>query len=632
MNLRGIFGLLFFLGFLNQSWAQVDLQILHTGDIHSHFTNRDSEFGLGGLDRLKTKIQERQDAHSNTLLLDGGDFSEGNIFYTINHGAATNQLMEALGYDAIVLGNHDWLVGPDKLYINLARSQFKIPILSANINLSPLAKGNRIHEYIKPYIIKEFGSLRVGILGLSTFQLVFDGHLKPVKLKEPTIAAMKMVRRLKKEEKCDVVVILSHLGLPQDKLVASLVDDVDLIVGGHSHTLMQKPLVVNGTPIVHAGKWGEHLGEVVLSYYQGQTTVKSFTSHPIHSEIKPDPWVKQMIQGSLDFLKETKGDIFDDNIFYSEVDLRKNKWGESLLGNWSADSIRATANAEIGLDHSSFIARTLYRGWSSTVDIFNIFPHLIDHRDQKTWTVKKLTLSGFALKAIMSVAYRTGLGLSLSNAEVILDKSALLDPIYNARIDHDEIDLSRRYVVGIHQGFMDVLEFIKKFGVNFDQGTVVDTGVTWWESAREFFVAKSPVTRDSFHWKSRVRTLQPDLIVRGEDFMPRISEGVAVINFRIRNNGLHLSQPTGVIVSLGTNSVYGLLARVSKFFEGKKGEEPMEAKLIVPRLSPGPADFSVEFDVSSLAPGRYPVRIYLEGFEGEAIEANNTLDTYLNVP
>lgn len=187
--------------FTAAAFADIPLTILQTSDLHSHFTSRDSNFGLGGVSRVAAKIKQVKGAHPNVLVLDAGDFTEGNLFFTYNTGESTHRIMESLGYDAIVLGNHDWLIGPQELYKSLENTQFKIPILSSNLDFSQLPSAVNLQKYIKPYIIKEFQGMKVGILGLSTFQLIFDRFFLPVKLVDPLKVAQAYVDQMRKLER-----------------------------------------------------------------------------------------------------------------------------------------------------------------------------------------------------------------------------------------------------------------------------------------------------------------------------------------------------------------------------------------------------------------------------------------------
>lgn len=291
--------------------AQADgeeLTILFTTDIHANVTPYrtvlDGEVvSVGGFARLKTAVDENR-AEDSTLLLDSGDFPIGTMFQNyFLAGSVELPLMDALGYDALALGNHDFDYGEKGLHeclSNFRASGGSLDLLCANL----IEKGGEISgdQYTNPlsdvgvanYKIVTRNGLRVGLFGLmgedAKGYIVNDAF----DFADAAKTAEAYVRILREKEKCDLVVLLSHLGtMPgtawtEDEDLAASVAGIDLIVSGHSHAELAEPLIINGTVIVCAGTALKNLGKLCLSRNNGVWTVRSHALIPLTTDFEPD--------------------------------------------------------------------------------------------------------------------------------------------------------------------------------------------------------------------------------------------------------------------------------------------------------------------------------------------------------
>ncbi|MBU6422621.1 MAG: bifunctional metallophosphatase/5'-nucleotidase [Chloroflexi bacterium] len=250
------------------------IQILHTNDIHGHLDAQTvgtsaAGFQRGGMALLGGLIQlQRSRAPERTLTLDAGDALSGTLIAAIDHGASMTKAMSLIGYDAQAIGNHDLDWGQAELAKRAAEAGF--PFLAAN--LVEAATG-RPPEWAKPYVIKDLGIARVGVIGLtypsasiikatSTTGLLFLPGIDSVRKYLPE------VRR-----QADVVVVLSHLGVEGgtsrigggDTALAQAVPGIDIIVGGHDHITLSAPRTVGSTRIFQAGSYGQELGRVEVT-------------------------------------------------------------------------------------------------------------------------------------------------------------------------------------------------------------------------------------------------------------------------------------------------------------------------------------------------------------------------------
>ena len=250
------------------------ITILHTNDVHSHIDpfgpNDGRNANKGGVARRATLIQRLRQENPNTLLLDAGDIFQGTPYFNYYGGELEFKLMSMLDYDAATIGNHDFDNGIDGLYAQLPHAQFDF--ISANYNF----KNTIMDGHVAPYKIFIKNGVRIGVfgLGIELEGLVGKDMFKETKYLDPIEIAQDMSRILKTEEQCDLIICLSHLGYdyenPQkvsDRSLARSTKDIDLIIGGHTHTFLNEPTVetnVIGKSVLvnQVGCYGLYIGKV----------------------------------------------------------------------------------------------------------------------------------------------------------------------------------------------------------------------------------------------------------------------------------------------------------------------------------------------------------------------------------
>jgi 2',3'-cyclic-nucleotide 2'-phosphodiesterase (5'-nucleotidase family) len=529
------------LGYTQVSRAETRIMILHTSDIHGHYTNSDSPIRLGGVAKLKTKIDFIKQRNDNNLLLDSGDWTEGTLFYTLNSGEANHRLMEAMGYDAIVLGNHEWLVGPKDLYNGFAGADFKIPVLSGNLNLDKLPAEIPLKKYIQPYIIKEIGGKKIGILGLSTFEMIFDPFFEPAQVLEPIQAGLKYVKILREVEKVDAVIVLSHLGIDVDKKIAESVPGIDLIVGGHTHILTKRPVYANGVPIVHVGEWAQYLGECELTIHDnGKVELTKHQLHQIDNTIPKNKFIADFVTTYQKKIEDIYGNVFDDKIFESKVNLPLGTTiTEDVLANWAVDALRAIGKTETAFDVGQYFRRNIFVGISSTVDFFNMFPHVWNQSKGKSWTVFTMEVKGETLQQLINLIVKFGQGVKVSNATYQIDGNEAYFVVKNLKVGNKKVDTKKFYKISATQGVLQAFDFLKRAGTDVGIKNIKDTGIEAWRVIKDHVVSKSPVTREKAKWEGRVRTVQPDIFVPLEQIeVSKVDSKTVVIHYKIINAGM----------------------------------------------------------------------------------------------
>lgn len=249
-----------------------DLVILHVNDTHSHeepLRDGGSQGGMGGVieraayvDSVRTSVGKK-----NVLLLHAGDFSQGTSYFTELGGDIEIDLINAMKYDVVTLGNHEFDNGIDELARRL--DNLKCPVVCANYDFSELVLG----KYVKPYAIVRKGGMKIGVIGLLTdvTRVVQKSIADKMKRFDDIEVANKWADYLKNEEHCDMVIALTHIGFDSvgmnDPALVAGTRNIDLVVGGHSHTFLTDAEYRNNldgrpVPIVQDGCWGLFVGHV----------------------------------------------------------------------------------------------------------------------------------------------------------------------------------------------------------------------------------------------------------------------------------------------------------------------------------------------------------------------------------
>lgn len=228
----------------------VKLTVLHTNDMHCHidpFSDTHAEYpGRGGLVRLATLVAKSKLENRNLLLLDAGDMFQGTPYFNYFKGDLMLKLMSKIGYDAGTIGNHEFDNGMPDIVSALKFAKF--PLISSNYDFSDTIMSDLVH----PWHILEKGGIKIGIygLGIELEGLVSKVNYGNTQYIDPLMVALKMEYFLKMDHHCDLVICLSHLGYSysngkiSDVSLAPQTSYTDLIIGGHTHTFLEKPLVL----------------------------------------------------------------------------------------------------------------------------------------------------------------------------------------------------------------------------------------------------------------------------------------------------------------------------------------------------------------------------------------------------
>ena len=353
------------------------LTLLHLNDFHGHLLpDPDKSAGdatpVGGAARLARMIaDERTKNPEGVLLLSAGDMFQGTPISNVFHGQSVIEVMNYLEFDAMALGNHEFDWGLDVLYQLAASATF--PFLTANIQ----DRQRRGLPLTKPYVILKRQDLKIAVIGVTTPDTAFTtkpDHVAGLTFQPPAEVLPQMIRELRGG--VDLLVLLSHLGLDADLLLAAQVSGIDVIVGGHSHIAVTHPLRVNDTIIVQAGSYGAYLG--VLQLEIDPATHKTLICTR-ENELKPvltgpgepvDEKVAAIVASFNDRIKAAFARVVGE----TTVDLQRNRREESNVGNLVADALRAACGADLAFQNGGGIRTDIRKGKITLEQVYTLLP------------------------------------------------------------------------------------------------------------------------------------------------------------------------------------------------------------------------------------------------------------------
>ncbi len=577
--------------------------LLHTSDLHSHYRPDTDEAKLGGLARLRTAIDLLRKKNPHTLLVDGGDWSEGQIYYTVGTGRETLKLMDSLSYDAAIVGNHDWLNGPDALLQSAQEAKLGMAMLAANISTDAYPKRKEFNQLIVPYVIKKVGGVKVAFIGLVTWEFIYDRWLTPIKILSPFDVVRDLTEMLK--SKADAIVVISHNGQKLNEQILAKNSDVDVVVGAHDHKLLLHPTEVaraGKAPswLVDGGKWGKYLGKVELevrpraeALAAGKPSVEllSFEALPIDARYSEDLAIAKKVDAIEAQVTHEFGDIHHDHVADSELLVQDRAGAESLLGNLSADAYVEAAHADLSIESNGFLYSELHPGAIRTADLFNSNPGVFNPVTRKSWPVRVLPMSGITLQWLLGLLFSSdqvaAMGkLSASHLDVIYGSlfggggplpAASAQPfnpftffqplaapafpnVVSIRVDGKPLNLFRIYKVALSGGAYSAVEFINSwipgavptFGVE-------DTGIESWRAVLDRVKSLKKIRlADVYAPGTRLQRKGPSIGLFNDDIsmtpLQETADGIwARVRVRVRNFGQSASTAGKSSVELFSN-------------------------------------------------------------------------------
>ncbi|MCJ2148354.1 multifunctional 2',3'-cyclic-nucleotide 2'-phosphodiesterase/3'-nucleotidase/5'-nucleotidase [Bacillus paralicheniformis] len=378
------------------------LTVMHTNDTHAH---------LDEAARRAAKVKEIRSEAENNVLLDAGDVFSGDLYFTKWNGLADLKLMNMMGYDAMTFGNHEFDKGPKVLADFLSGNNAAVdplnrhqlekpdfPIVSSNVDVSKepqlrsfqkepalLTAGEKKESGIYPYILLDVNGEQVGVFGLTTEDTSYTSSPGPnIAFHDAYLSAEKTVKELKEKEKVNKIIALTHLGYNRDLELAKKVKGIDLIIGGHTHTLVDHLKVVESeepTIVAQVKDYGQFLGRVDVVFDEKgvvQTDQSRFNLIAIDGKVDEDPPAKEVLDGfkeDIDELKKKKVGYADVPLDGKREHVRSK---ETNLGNFIADGMlkkaKQAGGADIAITNGGGIRSGIAKGDITLGDVLTVMP------------------------------------------------------------------------------------------------------------------------------------------------------------------------------------------------------------------------------------------------------------------
>ncbi len=446
--------------------------IFHTNDLHAHFLPeeaswRDDGAPVGGFLALESIIAAERAKAERSIYLDAGDFMTGTPLSDMEHrgakGGAIVEFYNRVGLDGMAIGNHEFDQSLENLDALLALAEF--PVFGANL----AGRGGRPftgHEYR----VYDLDGVRIGVIGITTEEL---GGLVSGEIREAltVTTGVETVERLLPEvdERSDLIILLSHEGIDTDREIARRTEGLDMIIGGHSHTRLEKGEWVNGVLIVQAGSSGRYLGRVDLVVKDDAIAEAECRLIPaLAGGAAGSPGMEALVER----FKRAINDEYVVVIAEAKSKMGRCYYCESDLGNWLADRLREIAKTDVGMINSGGIRKDIGAGPVKRLDILEMLPftNMICRFDCTGEELLAIALHNAEAEATEDHGILQVSGLSYSwyrDADGI--------ELHMAYVGGKEIDPARRYTVATVD-FVGVSQPAKYLGIVPD--SVESLGVT----------------------------------------------------------------------------------------------------------------------------------------------------------
>jgi len=374
--------------------AAETITVLHTNDFHSRFepiskydsgcSSEDNAEGkcFGGYARLVTAIADARKRNPNALLVDGGDQFQGSLFYTYYKGEAAAEMMNSLQYDGMTVGNHEFDDGPEVLRGFMDNVGFPVLMSNADVSAEPL-----LADVLKKSTVITKGNTKIGLIGLTpedTSELASPG--KNITFSDPVAAVQAEVDRLTAEG-IDKIIVLSHSGYRIDLMVAEKTTGVDVIVGGHSNTLLSNtnerakgpyPTMVGSTAVVQAYAYGKYLGELSVTF-DDDGVISAATGEPllIDGEVVEDDATVARVAEMAAPLDEIRSKVVAVSASAIEGNRDVCRVQECEMGNLIADAMLdrvADQGVSIAIMNSGGIRASMDAGDVTMGEVLTVLP------------------------------------------------------------------------------------------------------------------------------------------------------------------------------------------------------------------------------------------------------------------
>ena len=423
------------------------ITILHTNDLHSRLIGYAPESAyspltvnddktVGGFARIAAIFKTEKERNTGTtLVLDAGDFMMGTLFPSLEIKTGFQlRLMKEMGYDAIGVGNHEYEFGPEWLaaFISISAKKGEIPpLLIGNAKFDKKDSRDDALEklfadnIVSRKLILTKDGIKFGIFSILGIDAVdVAPKAAPVTFEKQSSFAKKMIKELQ-SEKCNIIICISHSGVSKNKNgewggedveLAKAVKGIDVIIGGHTHTRLDQPVIVNGIPIVQTGEFGQFVGCLSFTYSADKLKIGSYKLIPVDDKITGDEHINNLIEEqkekiNLEILRPLGMD-YNKPVVETGFTLEGNDGGDyvnSNIGPFIADAIHFYVNnhsrkgTDVSLVAAGMIFDKILPGIQTSPDIFRVMPLGSGKDDIPGYALSRLYVTGRELKSILEI-------------------------------------------------------------------------------------------------------------------------------------------------------------------------------------------------------------------------------------
>lgn len=445
------------------------IQILHTNDTHAYLDGTTHDKNSGGAARLKSLMdyyKEKMKAEGvETIAFDAGDFTEGNVYYMADRARKSFDIHDQMGYDMSAMGNHDYLMGTNDLDKILNEQDLSYSLLTANIEIPKSFKN--ISEKLKPYAETEIAGLKVGVIGLTSNEIFYTWRFEGGKITSPSKALLKYEEILKKRGN-DIIIALTHIGYKNDKKIAKKSKYLDLVVGGHSHTALFKPIYVESKskkqiPIVQAGMHTQYLGRLLVDIEKNRPLkVVSYELIPTKYEAQ-DYKVKGTVEEAEEEINQLYGKKWlNEGIGYSDLKADDAE-GSKKWAYYITDILKERTGADIAIHTPPMNGEEFPVGPITRRDIINSIPRIFDLDDKMGWNMYTTKIRGAWLKLVFEALSLFGQPLTFSGINVQYVKTPMGLKVHNLLIGGKKINPFKLYTVAFTEGIIKGAEGVSPY-------------------------------------------------------------------------------------------------------------------------------------------------------------------------
>jgi len=525
--LAALFGLM-----LTVAASAETITILHFNDTHTHLAawgpHGDDGYGeIGGYDRLAALIGAERQRDAETIVLNAGDNCSGDIIFNMFLGVPEFGLQKALGIDAMAVGNHEFDLGPDILLYMLAQAQIlpgsegAFPLLCANLSYALDTTG--LSNIIQPFAVFERHSVRVGVFSLLTpTTMIIARPFNPqtnvgVIVRGDTAEVLfalagEQVMRLRRQENCDVVIALTHLGIQYDLALAQFVPGIDLVIGGHQHIALDTTVVNaishSNVRIVAGSTALKELGRVTLEVDTNGVRVTSAVQIPINDDVPRVEAVSQQIIGVQGMVEEMLGVQFYSQVVGRAAEDIRWRWtptpsgeADSPLGNLVTDALRAWTHTDLAVEAGGFLRQDIFTGDLTRADIYQAIGTGFNPQSPFGFQLMTFELSGAELYralesslAALVMPYDLDYLIQVSGMQYSFTPARGVGrQLDYALVGGQPLDPQAIYTITASVILPDMMRTL--FGIEVQNPRVLD--VSLFQAVVEYIVAHSPVSAES---------------------------------------------------------------------------------------------------------------------------------------